>query len=120
MKAHYFASAFLALLILAFAGCSKSSSTGVNPSSVEQSFANADEPVKAAATRAVNAMNSADYNLAMAELLKLAADPNLTGPQRKAVTDALDQLKNAGTDASKQAADGASNALGDAQKTHDK
>ncbi|HEU0009052.1 MAG TPA: hypothetical protein VFT34_04465, partial [Verrucomicrobiae bacterium] len=65
----------------------------------------------------VNAVKSADYNAAMTEILKLAAEPKLTDSQKKAVAGVLDQLKTAVTETGKEAAGDAGKALGDAQKT---
>jgi N-acetylglucosamine kinase-like BadF-type ATPase len=117
MKSHILALPLLSILTLAPLGCGKSGSANVDPSPVENSFAGAEDAVKAAAARAVNAVKSADYDLAMAELLKLAADPKLTDSQKKAVAQVLDQLKSAVSDSGKAASDDASKALGDAQKT---
>lgn len=123
MKFHFLALTLLAVLALTLTGCGKSGDAGstgsakVDPSPVEKSFASADDAIKAAATKAVNAVNSSDYALAMAELLKLAADPKLNDQQKRAVADVLDQLKKATNDAGKDAAGEAGKAIGDAQKT---
>jgi len=117
MKSHFFALTLLGILTLALLGCGKSSSASVDASPIENSFAGADDAVKAAATRAVDAIKSAEYNAAMAELLKLSADAKLTDQQKKAVFKVIDQLKTAAADAGKEAAGDASKALGDAQKT---
>ncbi len=117
MKSQFLVLTLLPILFLGLLGCGKSGSVSVDASPVEKSFAGADDTVKAAATKAVDAVKSADYNAAMAELLKLAADPKLTDPQKKAVAKVLDQLKMAVADAGKEAAGDASKALGDAQKT---
>jgi hypothetical protein len=117
MKSHLLVLTFLSILTLAPLGCGKSSSAGIDPSPVEKSFSGAEDSVKAAATKAVNAVKTADYNAAMAELLKLAADPKLTDSQKKAVAEVLDQLKAAATDSGSSASGEASKALGDAQKT---
>lgn len=117
MKTQFFALTVLAVLAFALGGCGKSGSASVDPSPVEKSFAGAEDTVKATATKAVNAVKSADYNAAMSELLKLAADPKLTDSQKKAVAEVLDQLKAAVAEAGKEAAGDASKALGDAQKT---
>ena len=117
MKSHVLALALLSMLTLALLGCGKSGSASVDPSPVEKSFASADDTVKAAATKAVDAVKSADYNAAMAELLKLAADPKLTDSQKKAVAGVLDQLKSAVAESGKEAAGDAGKAIGDAQKT---
>src|SRR5262249_29826676 len=103
MKSHLPILVLLSLLILGPVGCGKSGNSGVDASPVERSFSGADDAVKAAATKAVDAVKSADYNTAMAEFLKLAADPKLTDSQKKAVAQVLDQLKTAVTDAGKQA-----------------
>ena len=108
MKSQWIAFTLLALVALTLPGCGKSSSAGIDPSTIENSFASAEDSVKAAATKAVDAMKSADYNVAMAELLKLAADPKLTDRQKRAIAETLDQLKNVLPDSGK--------ALGDAQK----
>ena len=118
MKSRFFVLALFPLLSLTLPGCSKSGSSTVDASQVEKSFASADDAVKATAARAVNAIKTADYNMAVAELLKLAADPNLTAQQKKTVAEALDQLKAASGDAAgKDAAGDASKALEDAPKT---
>jgi len=59
------------------AGKEAGGASAVDPSPVEKSFASADAAIKAAATKAVNAVRSADYSLAIAELLKLAADRDI-------------------------------------------
>ena len=104
MKSHFFALTLLCMLSLMLQGCGKTSSASVDPSTIEKSFASAEDSVKAAATKAVNAMKSADYNAAMAELLKLAADPKLTDQQKRAIAETLDQLKNALTDSGRKPA----------------
>ena len=107
MKPLLLALTLLAVLATTLTGCGKSASvenTKVDPSPVEKSFAGADDAIKAAATKAVNAINSTDYTLAMAELLKLAADPKLTDPQKRAVAEVLDRLKKATDGAGKEAA----------------
>ena len=122
MKSRLFVLALLPLLTLTLTllGCGKSGSATIDASQVEKSFANADDAVKAAATRAVNAIKTADYNMAVAELLKLAADPNLTAQQKKTVAEALDQLKAASGEAAKDASGETGKALGDPPKTLDK
>jgi predicted small lipoprotein YifL len=117
MKPSLLSLVLLAILALTLTSCGKSGSAGIDPSPVEKSFASADDAIKAAATKAVNAVKSADYNLAMAELLKLAADPKLTDAQKRAVAEVLDQLKKGADDAGKEATGEAGKAIGDAQKT---
>ena len=117
MKPPFLSFALFAVLIFALPGCGKSGSTSVDAAQIEKSFATAEDAVKATATKAVNAMRSAEHNVAVAELLKLAADPKLTDQQKRIVAEALDQLKNAAVDAGNQAAGEAGKALGDAQKT---
>lgn len=101
-------------MALMLPGCGESggksdSSAGGDSLPIEKTFASAEDTVKAAATKAIDAMKSADYNTAMAEFLKLSADPKLTDSQRKAVAEAIEKLKNLADDPSK--------AAGDAQKT---
>jgi hypothetical protein len=117
MKSRLLVLTLLPILFLGLPGCGKSGSAVVDASPVEKSFASADDTVKAAANRAVDAVKSADYNTAMAELLKLAADPKLTDPQKRAIAKVLDQIKMAVADTGKEAGADASKALGDAQKT---
>ena len=117
MKSQLLVLSLLPILFLGLPGCGKSSSASVDASPIENSFSSADDTIKAAATKAVDAVKSADYNSATAELLKLAADPKLTDQQKNAVAKVLDQLKTAAADAGKEAAGDASKALGDAQKT---
>src|SRR6266545_5024726 len=113
MKSRFFALTLLAILTLSLLGCGKSGSAGVDASPLEKSFAGADDAVKAAATKAVNAVKSADYDAAMAELLKLAADPKLTDSQKKAIAGVLDQLKTAVAESGKETAGDAGKAIGD-------
>lgn len=109
-------------MALTLPGCGKSgdksdSSAGVDSLPIEKTFAGAEDTVKATATRAIDAVKSADYNTAMAEFLKLSADPKLTDQQRKAVAEAIDKLKSAVVEPGKEAAVEAGKAAGDAQKT---
>ena len=114
MKSHLLVLTLLPVLFLGLLGCGKSGNVSVDASPLEKSFAGADDTVKAAAAKAVDAVKSADYNAAIAELLKLAADPKLTDSQKKAIAGVLDQLKTTVAESGKEAAGDAGKALGDA------
>jgi hypothetical protein len=106
-------SLFLATLLVT--GCNKSGS--VNPAPIEKSFASSDASLKAAADKAVAAIQSADYSGAMAELQRLAANVNLTDEQKKAVADVLAQVQKAVADMGKKATGEAGKAMDDVKKS---
>ncbi len=123
MKRHLQTLLTIAALALAAVGCNKSDapagggSASIDTSGVQTIFANAEGPIKAAAEKAVAAVKSADYSGAMAELQKLAGDVKLTPEQKQAVTDLIEKVKAALSGAAGKAAEGASKAVGDLQKT---
>jgi len=98
-------------------GCSKASSGKVDPSPIQKSFASAEASLKAAADKAVEAIQKGDYNAAVAELQKLLGNAKLTDEQKKAIQDVLAQLQKATTEMGQKAATEASKALGEVQKS---
>ena len=104
----------VAAAALAITGCSKSSS--VNTAPIEKNFASADAATKSAADSVVASVKNADYAGALAGLQKLAADAKLTDAQKKAVSDVIDQVKSALSDAAGKAAGEAGKALEGVQK----
>ena len=108
---------FLAVLALAFAGCNKTEGgAAIDTSAIEKSFSSAEASLKDTATKAVEAVKKADYSGALKELQGLAANVKITDEQKSAVNNIVEQVKKAITDLGAKAAEGASKAMGDAQK----
>ena len=103
------------ILALAFAGCEKAPAK-LDTAAVEKSFSSGDAGLKDAAMKAVEAVKKADYAGALKELQGLAANAKLADEQKSAVNGLVEQVKKALADAGAKAAEGASKAVGEAQK----
>ncbi len=97
-------------------GCSNKGAS-VDTAPLEKSFQSADAPTKSASDNAVSEIKSANYSGAMADLSKLAQNAKLTPDQQQAIKDVLAQVQKAIADAAGKAADGATKAAGDLQKS---
>jgi hypothetical protein len=91
--------------ILALAGCGKSNSTAKTPrqpgivdlQDLVKAFPSPSPEVKASLDKLPFAVAGRvrQFDVALAELEKLAQTPNLTAPQQAAIADAIDQVKQA-------------------------
>lgn len=115
MKPHHIIATLFTVLALAFAGCEKGAAKP-DTSAVEKSFSSGDAGLKDTAMKAVEAVKKADYAGALKELQGLAASAKLTDEQKTALSGLVEQVKKALTDAGAKAAEGATKAMGDAQK----
>jgi hypothetical protein len=115
MKSHSFVLSLFTVLALAFAGCEKGA-TKIDTSAIEKSFSSGEAGLKDAAMKAVEAVKKADYAGALKELQGLAANAKLSDDQKSAINGLVEQVKKALADAGAKAAEGASKAMGDAQK----
>jgi hypothetical protein len=84
--------------MLAVVGCKKSNSntgaTNVSPLSIiRKAFPNPAPDVSPSINKIAFGMRYGDFNAALAELDKLAANPSLTSDQKKAVADAIEAVK---------------------------
>ena len=98
-----------------FSACSKQGSVDTAP--LEKSFAGADASVKPSSDKAVSDLKAGNYSGAMADLQSLAGNAKLTPAQQQAVKDVIGQVQQALANAGKQAADSASKAASDLQKS---
>src|SRR3989442_10859720 len=84
---------------LALAGCKKSDSSSnvTSPmgalASIRKAFPNPGPDVTPSIEKITSSVRYGEYPTALAELEKLAANPNLTPDQKKALADATDQVK---------------------------
>ena len=115
MRSLFKLGAILALAAFFVSGCGKSGGS-VDTAGFEKSFSSAEAAVKDTATKVVEAVKKSNYSGAGSELKQLAANAKVTDEQKKAVNDLLAQVQKALTDLGSKAADGANQAIGDAQK----
>jgi hypothetical protein len=105
MKVHNVASALLAVCLVAFASCKKSEQS-VTPNTefngvkvewpkLETEFGSGDQEMQRAASLAVRHIRYSQLPDAVGDLERLSGDPKLTEPQKKVVTDLLEQVKQA-------------------------
>lgn len=109
----------IALITLSFTllGCKKEGgAVSIDTGAIEKAFSSADASLKDSAMMAVDAVKKADYAGALAELKSLASNVKLTDEQKKTVTDIVAQVQKALSEGMSKAADGAKDAIGDAQK----
>jgi len=62
---------------------------------LQEAFQGADQSVQASLSQATFGIRYRQYAVAFQELEKLSANPSLTEPQKKIVTDVLSQMKQA-------------------------
>ncbi len=103
MNATIWLAGSLAAALLLGAGCGQSKQAGqdaaarpvaVDLPKLRDTCASGNPEVRAAANRAIIAIRSDKYAAALAELDKLAANPNLTEPQKQAVSEVREQVKH--------------------------
>ena len=116
MKTNTFILTFVAVIAIAFTGCDKAG-VKIDTAGIEKSFSSAETTLKAAASKATDAVKKGDYSGALKELQSLAGNVKLTDDQKSAINNLIEQVKKAIADAGAKAAEGAGKAMGDAQKT---
>ena len=107
----------MALVAAALAATSCGKKSEVNTSKLEKSFQTVESSVKSTVTEAVTAVKNADYAGALAKLQKAASDAELTPEQKEAIQDVVEQIKAAMAATVDKAAEGASKAASDLQKS---
>ena len=105
MKAPIGLSALLAVCLVAFTGCKKSSQSAapntqyngvkVDWPKLDTEFASGDQDLQAAASLAVRHIRYSQFPEALGDLEKLSASPKLTEAQKKVVVDLAEQTKQA-------------------------
>jgi hypothetical protein len=104
-------------------GCKKESSPDatttatVNTAPLDNSFKTADPAVQANVSSVKNDVRYGTYDKALADLQKLAATPNLTPEQQKAIKDVTGQVQQALTSAAKGLTSGADKTAKDLQNS---
>ena len=108
----------LTAMTFAFLGCKKdeAGTVSIDTAAIEKVFSTADPSMKDSAAKVADAIKKGDSSGALAELKRLAANAKLSAEQKKIVDDLLAQLQKAVSDGLNKAADGAKQAVGDAQK----
>ena len=107
----------LMAMTFAFLGCKKEGgAVSIDTAAIEKAFSAADSSLKDSAMKAVDAVKKGDYSGALTELKSLAANVKLSDEQKKTVNDIVAKVQKAVTEGLGKAADGAKQAVGDAQK----
>lgn len=86
------------VLCLTAVGCKKSDQAGptsntVDIQALQQAFTGAAPDISASIFKVVSAVRYSQYDQAIVELDKLSTNAQLTDPQKKVVTDTLEQVK---------------------------
>ncbi len=115
MKPYTWISIALLSLAVAVTGCGNKSE--VKTADLEKSFQSAEPNAQNRVNKAVAAIQSADYSTALADLQKVAAQAKLTPEQEQVLKDVIEQVKAQIAKTGGQAAEGATKAVGDLQKS---
>jgi len=105
MKVHKVAYALLAVCLLAFSGCKKSDQSAapntefngvkVDWPKLDTGFGSTDPELQKTVSLAIRHIRYSQFPDAVGDLERLSGDPKLTEPQKKVVTDLLEQAKQA-------------------------
>lgn len=88
-----FWSSLMVVLLAAFGtvGCSKK--VQIDTTNLEYSLQTADESTQTAVTEALEQLDKAEYDAALAKLKTVSADPKLTAEQKTAVNGVIEQIE---------------------------
>jgi len=99
-------------------GCSKTEQPAtIDTAALVKSFSSAEPTLKASAEKVVSLVKQGNYQSALTELKTLAGNVKLTDEQKKAITDLVAKVQQAVVGTVQKATEGASKAVGDAQKS---